>query len=102
MKRAKVLISVKAKSSIKDIYDYLKEEVSLDTAIYVKKTIFEKCYSPNRFSGFSKELYLNELNRDIRSVSQWNYNIIYEIKENTVRILNIIHTSRHPDSRKDI
>ena len=42
IKRERVIISRKAQSSIKEIFEYLKEEISLETATKVKKTIIEK------------------------------------------------------------
>ena len=39
---------------------------------------------------------IEDLEKEYRSVTQWNYNIIYIVEKDQVRILNIIHTSRHP------
>jgi len=93
----KVIISKKAQVSIKEIHEYLRKEVSLETAKKVKKAIIDKCKNLKNFAGYSKELYLDG---DYRSVSQWNYIIIYNITDKEIRILNVIHASMHPNQRK--
>ncbi len=100
MKRDKVVISKKAQESIKKIFDYVKRESnSLETAQKVRISLINRCKSLKDFSGYSKEKYLEG---DFRSVTQWDYNIIYKVTKAEVRILNIIHTSQHPDYRQDI
>ncbi|TAJ14012.1 type II toxin-antitoxin system RelE/ParE family toxin [Marinilabiliaceae bacterium JC017] len=81
---------------------FLKEEVSEETAEYVRRGIITKCKSLKDFAGYSKESYLEDEPKEYRSVSHWNYNIIYTVTKDEVRILNIIHTSRHPFKRTDI
>ena len=102
IKEKKVIISKKAQVSIWQIYEYLKQEVSLRTAQKVKKGILNKCKSLKDFSGYSKEEYLKELIGDYRSVTQWNYIIIYNLTDTEIQILNIIHASMHPDKRQNI
>lgn len=102
IKQRKILISQKAQLSIKAIYEYLKTEVSVETAQKVKKGIINKCKELKNFAGYSKEECLSDLNGDYRSVLQWNYLIIYSVTDKEIRILNIIHASMHPDKRKNI
>jgi len=102
MKRERVIISGKAQSSIKEIFEYLKEETSLETATKVKNTIIQKCKSLKDFAGYSKETFLDELEGEYWSVNQWNYIIIYSLTTKDVQILNVIHSSMHPDKRKNI
>lgn len=102
IKRFNVVISNKARESLKSYVKYLKEEVSAETAEHVRKGIIKKCMQLKDFSGFSEERYLETEDKKYRSVTQWDYNIIYTIKNHTVRVLNIIHTSQHPDKRKNI
>jgi len=102
MQRDKVIISNKARTSLKNIVEYLKKEVSKEVAEHVRKGILEKINQLKRFSGYSAERYLEDLPSKYQSVTIWNYNIMYTVTEKEVRILNIIHTSRHPDKRKDI
>ncbi|SDC92756.1 type II toxin-antitoxin system RelE/ParE family toxin [Williamwhitmania taraxaci] len=101
-KKAKVIISNLARASLRSHIEYLKKEVSEETAEYVKQGILAKCAALPDFSGYSKERYLENESTDYRSVTQWDYNIIYTVVQGEVRILNIIHTSLHPDKRKEI
>lgn len=102
MKRRRVIISQKAKASLLGYVTYLKKEVSPEMAEYVRKAVLAKCYELKGFSGHSKERYLENETFEYRSVTKWNYNIIYRVTEEEVIVLNIIHTSRHPEKRKDI
>jgi len=101
-KPIKVIISVKAQESIRTIFNYVKKESSYSTAQKVKSSIINKCKSLNDFSGYSKERYLDKLEGDYRSVSIWNYNIIYKVTTKNIWVLNVIHNSMHPDRRKNI
>ncbi len=102
MKKSGVIITHKARASLRSYIEYLKKEVSAETAEHVKTGIIARCKSLKDFSGYSIERYLEDEPGEYRSVTQWNYNIIYTVVEDQVRILNIIHTSRHPSKRKDI
>lgn len=99
----RVIITRRARSSIKEIFDYVKERTkSIDTAHRVRKSIVEKCMSLKNFSGYSKEPYLEEYPEDYRSVNIWSYVIIYVSKDKETRILNIVHGKQEPKSRKDL
>lgn len=102
MKREKVVISLKARTSLREYVKYLKEEVSPEVAERVRTGIINKCKQLKNFSGYSKEPYLEDEPLDYRSVSIGSYLIIYRVTEKEVRVLNIVHTSRHPDIRKDV
>ncbi len=99
MKREKVIISRKAQYSIKEIHEYLKKEISLETAKKVKNAIINKCKNLKDFAGYSKEHFLDELEGEYWSVTQWNYIIIYSLTDKEVRVLNVIHASMHPEKR---
>ncbi len=102
MKKKRVIISFKARNSLRDFYDYLAQEISKETADYVVRGIINRCWQLKNFSGFSKELYLEELPGDYRSVTQWSFKIIYTVEKDEIRVLNIIHTSSDPKNFKDI
>ncbi len=102
IKKSKVIISNKARESLRSYVKYIKEEVSPEMAEHIREGIINKCNELKDFSGYSVERYLETDDKKYRSVTQWNYNIIYTVKDNTVRVLNIIHTSQHPDKRKRI
>jgi plasmid stabilization system protein ParE len=101
MKTEKVVITRLARASLREIFDYIKKrEKSLTNAHYVRQAIVNKCHSLKDFSGYSKESFLEEYPEDYRSVSIWDYVIIYLVNDNEVRVLNIVHGKRHPDTRK--
>lgn len=103
LKNKGVVITRLARTSIKEIYEYVKEkEKSVSKAHYVREAIINKCLSLKDFSGYSKELYLEEYPEDFRSVSIWSYVIIYTVKDKQVRVLNIVHGKEHPESRKEL
>ena len=102
MKKSKVIIAHKARESLRGYIQYLKREVSEETAEHVRKGVLDKCKSLKNFPGYSKERYLEDEPGEYRSVTKWDYNIIYTVSKDEVRVLNIIHTSRHPSRRKDI
>ncbi len=101
--KEKVTISNKARNSIKEIFDEIKErEKSVSIAHYVRNGIINKCLGLRYFSGYSQESFLEDLSEDYKSVPIWNYVIIFTVTTNEVKILNVIHTGRHPDARKEI
>lgn len=102
MKKERVIISLKARKSLRDFHNYLVREVSKETADYVVEGILHRCRQLKDFSGFSKETYLEELPGDYRSVTQWNFKIIYTVGKDEIRVLNIIHMSRDTKNFKDI
>jgi plasmid stabilization system protein ParE len=103
LKNQKVVISRLARESLKEIYDFIKDrEKSVSKAHYVREAILNKCLSLKDFSGHSKEHYLEEYPEDYRSVSIWEYVIIYNVKNKQVRVLNIVHGKEHPGSRKEL
>lgn len=102
MKKRKIVFSLKFRSSFKECIAYVKNNVSSEMAEHVKNGILETCKGLSEFSGFSKELYILDESTEYRSITKWNYLIIYKIKNDEVWILNIIHTNRHPNHRSDI
>jgi plasmid stabilization system protein ParE len=102
MKRRRVIISFKARNSLREFHSFLMQKVSKEIADYVIKGILQRCRQLGNFSGFSKEYYLEELPGEYRSVTQWSYKIIYKLEMEEIRVLNIIHTSRDPENFKDI
>lgn len=102
LKSRKVIISRKAQESIKEIFIYVKEESTLSIAQKVQRAIITKCRSLKEFSGYSNDRYLEELDGEYKSITIWDYVIIFNLTEKEIRILNVIHTSRHPDNRTDI
>ena len=101
LKKEKVIITRKAQQSIKEIFEDVKNDSSVEIARKVRDSIISKCKGLKDFSGYSEEMYLSELG-DYKSVTLWDYVIIFSLTEKTVKVLNVAHTSKHPDKRKDI
>lgn len=103
IKREKVVITRRARVSIKEIFEFIKNrEQSIEKAHYVRQAIINKCYDLKNFAGYSTEIYLEEFPEKYCSVSIWNYVIIYITTIKEVKVLNVIHSNRHPESRKKI
>jgi plasmid stabilization system protein ParE len=61
LKSKKVVISLLARNSLREIYEYIKDkEKSVDKAHYVREAILKKCFSLKNFSGNSREPFLEE------------------------------------------
>lgn len=80
--RRSVVISRSAQQAIKEIFDYIKQRESITVVHKVRQAIIERCRSLGEFAGYSKEPYLDDLNGDYRSVTIWDFNIIYRVSDN--------------------
>lgn len=96
----KVIISRDARTSLREIYDYLKTEVSETTAKKVRNgildTIDELATIPHRH-GIVQDISDDQV--IFRNVSKWSYRIIFNIHEKqlSVRVVEIIHSKRDPN-----
>ncbi len=98
--RKRVIITKRAKRSIREIYYFIKErEKSSTKAHYVRQALIDKCRSLKDFSGYSKERFLGSYTEDYRSVRIWSYIIIFLQSSDEVQVLNIVHSHQHPKSR---
>jgi plasmid stabilization system protein ParE len=89
-----------AKNNLDDIYNYIAED-SVMAARKVKKELVKLAHRLNDFpKKFSVEEYLADEPENYRSVSKWNYKIIYEITEEYIIIVDVFHTSQHPSKMK--
>ena len=77
MKKGRVIITHKARISLRSYIKYLKENVSEETAQHVRKGIIDTCKNLMNFSGYSKERYLEDEPKEYRSVTQWDYTILF-------------------------
>lgn len=94
MVKYKVIISQAALENLKFIYDYLKNEVSLQTAQKVRSGILATIQSletmPMRFEVMHE---ISDEKIIFRKVSKWSYKVIYTIDSDkiTVSVIDIIH-----------
>ena len=91
-----------AKNNLDAIYEHIKGD-SVTNARKVKKELIKLANSLNDFpEKYSKELYLEDEPENYRSVSKWNYKIIYEVTEEIIIIADIFHTPQDPKKIKKI
>ena len=91
----------KALDSLRDIYDYIKED-SPTQATRVRKILLQLAQSLKEYpEKYSKEFYLEKLPNNYRSVSKWQYKIIYEVTENEIIIAFLFHTRKDPSKMTD-
>jgi len=87
----------KAKENLDNIYGYVAQRDSLSAARHVKKELVKLIGTLNDFpEKYSIEEFLADEQDNYRSVSKWSYKIIFEITEDSIFIVDIFHTSRHP------
>ena len=81
-----------AKRDLKKIHDYIAE----DSRYYAKKVVHEILQKTNNLKDFSeKGRIVPELSDpNIRELIIYSYRLIYEIKDNQIEILTIIHGKR--------
>jgi plasmid stabilization system protein ParE len=95
MKSYRVIWDTVAKESLRAIIKYIHEE-SPSAAKKVRVELLKLAASlKNMPERFSVEPFLAHKGSEFRSVTKWSYKIIYRIKDDEVRILEIIHTSRN-------
>jgi len=85
-----------AKESLDNIYEYILQD-SPQNAGKVKKGLINLVSTLNDFpEKYSREEFLLELSENYRSVSKWNYKVIYEVADDAIRIVDIFQTRQHP------
>ncbi len=100
-KKYRVIWDLKAKMQLKEIFEYLKDNVSLETAEYVKNGIFDTTDSLKFFpEKCPPDKFLDDLPYRVRVAKKWSYRVAYEIRENEVRILLIYHSKQHRETVK--
>ncbi|SKC61782.1 type II toxin-antitoxin system RelE/ParE family toxin [Ohtaekwangia koreensis] len=94
----RVVVSETAEKSLHEIVLFIKKD-SPSAAARVRKELLKLIKSLDAFpEGFSRESFLFGKGDNYRSVTKWHYKIVYKILDKDVLILDIIHTSQHPDS----
>ncbi len=91
-----VIWSESAKNDLKQIHDY----ISRDSKYYAKKavqSILEKTASIELHPG-SGRIVPELSDNNVREIFQYSYRIVYEISEDDIAILAIVHAKRDFDT----
>lgn len=92
----KVIWSERAKESLKEHYDHIKQD-SVPAAKRVKSEIINASKGLNiHAEKYQLDEYYHNNSGNIRRFFRWSYRIIYQINEKTIDILNVMHTSQEP------
>jgi toxin ParE1/3/4 len=89
---ARVLLSRRAKTDLLQIWNYLAEGASLETADRILRLLYDQCDFLARAGGLG-ELH-PELGPGIRAFSAKNYVIFFERRPEGIDVLRIVHGSR--------
>jgi plasmid stabilization system protein ParE len=95
-KYKRVIWSDKAKIQLKDHYDWIKLDSKI-AADNVRREIIRStkdlALGPDKYQ--LDEYYPNNPG-NIRRFFRWSYRIIFQVQEDHIAILNVIHTSQEP------
>lgn len=100
MKKKRVIWSFRAKEALKEHYVFISLD-SISAAKRVKSEIINASKSLNTYSENHQldEYYPNNPG-NIRRYFRWSYRIVYQVNEETIDILNVLHTSQEPHKNK--
>ncbi|MEQ9219575.1 MAG: type II toxin-antitoxin system RelE/ParE family toxin [Cyclobacteriaceae bacterium] len=97
--KKKVIWSKKAKESLKEYHDQIKKD-SVTAAKRVKSEIINASKELSDHSGkYQLDEYYPNNPGNIRRFFRWSYRIVYQVNENTIDILNVLHTSQEPNQK---
>ncbi len=96
----KVEWTKRASASLDDYCNHIAAE-SPSSAKKVRREIVltAKTLSKNA-TLYQIDEYYPDNEGDIRRFFRWDYRVVYQVREEKVVILNVYHTSRHPDKIK--
>lgn len=98
--RFKVLVSPKAKGSLRAIISFVKSEAGEEAAQKVSSGLLDAIESlqtaPRRCG---KVILEGRYDREIRRLNKWSYAIYFEIVDASVIILNVLHSSQKNQSK---
>ena len=97
----KVIWDDVAKASLRRIYSYIKKRESQEQAARVRSEIKKEGdslgFMPHKYA---RDPFMEEDPGDIHYRVIWSYKLVYEIAEEHIIILDVIHTSRNPENMK--
>ena len=100
VKKKKVIWSDRGKQSLREHYDHIKQ----DSVVAAKSVKSEIIRASKTLSSYPEKYQLDENlpnnPGDIRRFFRWSYRIVYQINEDTIDILNVLHTSQEPEQEK--
>ena len=95
-RKKKVVWSPKASDSLQWHYNHIAKD-SVTAARNVKKEIIDASKELNQFpEKFAIDEYYPNNPGNIRRFFRWSYRIIYQVGQETIDILNVVHTSQEP------
>lgn len=86
LRRIVEYIQIDSEEAAKKVYDTI---VSQTRTLYL---------FPNKFAI---EPHLSTKEKTYRFITVWSYKIIYRVGENDIRIVDVFHTRRNPDTMLD-
>ncbi|MEQ8880476.1 MAG: type II toxin-antitoxin system RelE/ParE family toxin [Cyclobacteriaceae bacterium] len=96
MKKKKVIWSERAKKSLREHYDHIKQD-SVPVANMVKSEIINASKGLNIHpEKYQLDEYYPNNPGNIRRCFRWSYRIVYQVNEKTIDVLNVLHTSQEP------
>lgn len=99
----KVIWTRKAKSQIKDIFDFYSKKVSAALANRIIAGIAQKPSILLKHPEIGqRETLLEDINPDLRYVVEGNYKLIYLQNENHVVIVSVFDTRQNPSKIRSI
>jgi plasmid stabilization system protein ParE len=99
VKNRKVIWSEKAKSSLKKHCDHIKKDSKTAAKIVRKELINASKTLNNHPEKYQVDEFYPSNSGNIRRFFRWSYRIIYQINENTIDILNVLHASQEPSEK---
>lgn len=94
-KPARIVWANQAKADLLAIMEYIKIQESVSRARYVRDGIIN---TVNRIATFPNKHRIEPVfnRRDVRFSVKWRYKIVFQIVGETIRIISIFHTAKHP------
>jgi plasmid stabilization system protein ParE len=101
----RVIVSAPAQRRLKEIFDYLLENVSIETAKKVRTSLLDTSKSLEKFPQRRSILAgAEDMASPYRYAKKWSYKIIFRINEdkNEVRVLDFFHEKQNPEKLEEL
>jgi plasmid stabilization system protein ParE len=95
----KLIWSKQAIAALKEHHDHIKAD-SATAAKTVKSQIIEASKGLSTFpERFELDEYYPDNPGNIRRFFKWSFRIVYQVSDDSVDILNVLHTSQQPNPK---